>query len=678
MTQPEIVPTQPEIVPELLAELGAARAATDVLATAVRRFPGRVAFASSLGLEDQVITPMIAEAGLDIPIFTLDTGRLFPETYDLIDRTSEALRLCHPRRTSPTRPRSRRWSPRRREPLPRQHRAAQAVLRGAQGAAAARARRLELDAWVCGLRSGQGATRQAVEPAEWDAGAGIVKINPLAAWDEAGVWDYVRAHDVPYNPLHDQGFPSIGCAPCTRAVAEGEDARVGALVVGERRAPRVRAAPAPGGASAAATAAAADPGAEPPHEPARDPRSQERPHPARGLPLAGQRLHAVVDRQGQHRAAAPGAQGVLRPRADPAGAHRHRLQDARDDRVPRPAGARVAAQPRRRARTARRSRRRRPSPTATATASQCCRNLKTMALKHTLDGEWPRLRMDHTLGKLVEDQDRSPYTGVIVGVRADEEGSRSKERYFSPRDVENDWDVDDQPPELWRYFKTDFEPGTHVRVHPLLDWTELNVWEYIERESIPVTSLYFDDGTGTRCRSLGCWPCTTPVESTATNVGRDHRGAAHRQVQQHRRAQRPRPGQGRRRRPRDAAPRGVHVSTPAEHDHRRARTPAARSSCPPTWSAWTSSPSATSTTARAPSSAGSWPTPGRCPRASSTRSRRCARSTRGRSSTPSCSTRSRTSRRRASPSTRRAASSTPSSATTSSTTPPATWSSSRT
>ena len=220
---------------------------------------------------------------------------------------------------------------------------------------------------------------------------------------------------------------------------------------------------------------------------------------------------------------------------------------------------------------------------------------RRMALKHTLSGEWPRLRMDHTLGRLVEDEDHTPYTGVIVGVRADEEGSRSKERYFSPRDVENDWNVDDQPPELWRYFKTDFEPGTHVRVHPLLDWTELNIWEYIERESIPVTSLYFDDGNGTRYRSLGCWPCTTPVQSDGQERGGHHRGAAHRQVHQHRRAQRPRPGQGRRRRPRDAAPRGVHVSPPA---------PAAPPRSPrSTWSAWTSSPSATWTTARAPSSA---------------------------------------------------------------------------
>jgi len=107
---------------------------------------------------------------------------------------------------------------------------------------------------------------------------------------------------------------------------------------------------------------------------------------------------------------------------------------------------------------------------------------------------------------------------VIVGARADEEGSRSKERYFSPRDKNNEWDVGDQPPELWNQFKTDFAPGTHLRIHPLLDWTELNIWEYIERENIPIIDLYFDQGNGKRYRSLGCYPCTTPVESTSKNV----------------------------------------------------------------------------------------------------------------------------------------------------------------
>lgn len=149
---------------------------------------------------------------------------------------------------------------------------------------------------------------------------------------------------------------------------------------------------------------------------------------------------------------------------------------------------------------------------------QCCKALKTDALKKTLSGEWPRWRVNTKTGAYEEDRDHEPYTGVIVGARADEEGSRSKERYFSPRDKTGEWDVGDQPPELWNQFKTDFAPGTHIRVHPLLDWTELNIWEYILRENIPIIDLYFDSGNGKRYRSLGCAPCTTPVDSTAKNV----------------------------------------------------------------------------------------------------------------------------------------------------------------
>lgn len=148
----------------------------------------------------------------------------------------------------------------------------------------------------------------------------------------------------------------------------------------------------------------------------------------------------------------------------------------------------------------------------------CCKLLKTEALAHTLSGAWPRYRMNHETGTYQVDRNTEPFTGVIVGVRADEEGSRSKERYFSPRDRNNDWDVGNQPPEFWNQYKTDFAPGTHVRVHPLLDWTELDIWEYIERESIPMVSLYFDDGCGKRYRSLGCAPCTAPIESRAKTV----------------------------------------------------------------------------------------------------------------------------------------------------------------
>jgi len=145
----------------------------------------------------------------------------------------------------------------------------------------------------------------------------------------------------------------------------------------------------------------------------------------------------------------------------------------------------------------------------------CCQLLKTTALRDTLSGKGIRYRLDHGLKRYVREENPEPYTGVIVGVRADEEGSRSKERYFSPRDKQNDWGIEEQPPELWNQFKTDFAPGTHVRIHPLLDWTELNIWEYIEREKIPMVSLYFDQGKGERYRSLGCYPCTFPVKSKA-------------------------------------------------------------------------------------------------------------------------------------------------------------------
>jgi sulfate adenylyltransferase subunit 2 len=144
----------------------------------------------------------------------------------------------------------------------------------------------------------------------------------------------------------------------------------------------------------------------------------------------------------------------------------------------------------------------------------CCSALKTEALKRTLDGSWPRMRMGAD-GVYREERDGEPFTGVIVGARADEEGSRSKERYFSPRDQNSDWAIADQPPELWNQFKTDFAPGTHVRIHPLLDWTEINIWEYIDRERIPIIDLYFDRGSGIRYRSIGCEPCTGSIRSTA-------------------------------------------------------------------------------------------------------------------------------------------------------------------
>jgi sulfate adenylyltransferase subunit 2 len=148
----------------------------------------------------------------------------------------------------------------------------------------------------------------------------------------------------------------------------------------------------------------------------------------------------------------------------------------------------------------------------------CCRLLKTEALKNTVSGKGPRYRFNHVKGKYELDRSAEPFTGIIVGARSDEEGSRSKERYFSRREHDSAWNIGDQPPEFWNQFKTDFAPETHVRIHPLLDWTELNIWEYIKREDIPTVSLYYNQGNGKRYRSLGCYPCTFPIESESRTV----------------------------------------------------------------------------------------------------------------------------------------------------------------
>ncbi len=114
------------------------------------------------------------------------------------------------------------------------------------------------------------------------------------------------------------------------------------------------------------------------------------------------------------------------------------------------------------------------------------------------------------------------FDALITGIRRDEDPTRAKERYFSPRNAEFEWDYKDQPPEFWNQFTTALEPGEHIRVQPLLDWTEVDIWRYIERENIPIPQMYFarkgEDGLNYRFRSLGCWPITKPVQSNAANI----------------------------------------------------------------------------------------------------------------------------------------------------------------
>ncbi|MEM3370374.1 MAG: sulfate adenylyltransferase subunit CysD [Candidatus Woesearchaeota archaeon] len=128
---------------------------------------------------------------------------------------------------------------------------------------------------------------------------------------------------------------------------------------------------------------------------------------------------------------------------------------------------------------------------------ECCTALKTEALKQTIE--------------------KYKFRAILLGIRRDEHGIRAKERYFSPRDENFNWDYKHQPAELWDQYNTLYDNENHIRVHPLLHWTELDIWRYIQRENIPIVPLYFAKD-GKRYRSIGCAPCCLPVESNASNV----------------------------------------------------------------------------------------------------------------------------------------------------------------
>ncbi|ABY30629.1 phosphoadenylyl-sulfate reductase [Methylorubrum extorquens] len=190
------------------------------------RIPGRLVFTTSLGIEDQALTHALALNKGRTEIVTLDTGRLYPETYDVWTETEAAYGI-----------RIRAYAP---ERVAEEEFVAREGINGFRHSVAARQaccgfRKVEplgraltgAAAWFTGLRAGQSANRADTPLAEADEGRGLIKVNPLADWTRADVDRFVRDNFIPYNALHDRGFPSIGCAPCTRAVKVGEDERAG-------------------------------------------------------------------------------------------------------------------------------------------------------------------------------------------------------------------------------------------------------------------------------------------------------------------------------------------------------------------------------------------------------------------------------------------------------------------
>jgi phosphoadenosine phosphosulfate reductase len=189
-------------------------------------FSERVVLSTSLGLEDQVLTDMVVRHQPGAEIFTLDTGRLFPETYELISLTNKHFGI-RMKVYFPDAERVEEMVAERGINLFYDSVENRKLCCGIRKVAQLPRAFEGKDAWICGLRKDQSVARFFSKLVEWDQVNGLIRINPLINWTEDQVRDYLREHRIPYNPLHDQDYPSIGCEPCTRAVEPGEDPRSG-------------------------------------------------------------------------------------------------------------------------------------------------------------------------------------------------------------------------------------------------------------------------------------------------------------------------------------------------------------------------------------------------------------------------------------------------------------------
>ncbi len=198
----------------------------EILEYFLKNYKDKIALSSSFGAEDQVLTHMILELDKKTKIFTLDTGRLPYETYSVMDSTN----LKYGIKVDVYFPQK--------EDIENLYKK-----QGINGfyesiekrKACCFARKIkplqralkDLDVWITGLRASQSVTREEMQLVEYDEINKVIKLNPLLKWSEEDIWKFIKEHKIPYNKLHDQNYPSIGCAPCTRAIKEGEDIRSG-------------------------------------------------------------------------------------------------------------------------------------------------------------------------------------------------------------------------------------------------------------------------------------------------------------------------------------------------------------------------------------------------------------------------------------------------------------------
>jgi sulfate adenylyltransferase subunit 2 len=505
---------------DLAATAGTA-SGEELLREAVAAF-GRqgIALVTSFGAESAVLLHMVSRIDPDLTVLFLDTGKLFGETLRYRDRLIKLLGLTNVRTLKPD--------------------AAAVAEADADGmlwrrdanACCALRKTVPLEkalapfrAWITGRKRFQGATRSDLSLIEHADGR--VKLNPLAGWSRSDLESWLDRHDLPRHPLEEDGYLSIGCMPCTDRVAPGEDIRSGrwrgqaktecgihlsrpATPVGALNGP-------PGKTVTMTTHSAVRSSALPSLTPSAVAA------PSIG-PVAGAPLSASNDDLPNHLDQLESQSLFILREA------KHRLKKlallwslGKDSNVLiwlcRKAFLGEI-----------------PFPVAHLDtglefpesyefrdryAQEWGLNLIADACPpvEMTDPTLPpgtRIAARKSLG-LAGALERYQFDGLITGIRRDEQATRAKERIFSPRRLDGSWEAADQPPEFWDHYTVDRRPGTHTRVHPLLGWTELDVWRYIKRENIPLVPLYFAKD-GKRFRSLGEIGITFPVDSQAGTI----------------------------------------------------------------------------------------------------------------------------------------------------------------
>ena len=437
-----------------------------IRALAAAAAPGQVAVISSFGAESAVLLDLVAQVDPSIPVIFLDTDELFDETHayrqTLVDRLGLTdIRIIKPAPDALAEAKEL-W-----QTNPDRCCYIRKVLPLEQAVA-------DFTVLIDGRKRAHGNERSQLKALE--IADDKVKASPLWSWSEDKIAQTFAERDLPRHPLTRQGYRSIGCWPCTRPVKDGESPRAGRW------------------AGSAKTECGIH--------------VESKAKVMNDLDtLENQSIYIFreafnrLDKIAMLWSIGKDSNVMLWLARKAFFGHvpfpvvhvdttykipemiEFRDRFAKEWNLPLIVGKNQAALD--------------AGMGPDAGRVNCCSALKTEGLKQII--------AEHG------------FTGIFAGIRRDEEGTRAKERVFSPRNEQAEWDVRDQPPEFWDQFKTDFAPGTSLRIHPLLAWTELDVWRYIQRENIPLVNLYFAKN-GRRYRSLGCAPCTGSIESNASTV----------------------------------------------------------------------------------------------------------------------------------------------------------------